>query len=82
MIGCRAGTLPVIVSPFWSSSATSMLANFGKYFDSGSSISSLPRSCSCSAASATIGLVIDAMLKIVSLVIATSAALSRKPNVS
>ena len=82
MIGCFAGTLPVMVSPLAFSSATSICAYFGKYFESGSSIKSLPRSCNCSAASATIGLVMDAMLKMVSLVIATPAFLSRKPNAS
>ena len=56
-----------------------MSANFGKYFDRGSSIRSLPCSYSNSAPTVVIGLVMEAMLKMVSVVMATLAALSRKP---
>ncbi len=43
---------------------------------------SRPCSVSISAPTAVIGLVIEAMLKMVSVVIATPAALSRQPNAS
>ena len=73
-----AGTLSATGSPA-SRTATCMSANFGKYFASGSSISSLPCSTSISAPTAVIGLVIEAMLKMVSVVMGTLAALSRQP---
>src|ERR1700730_4532205 len=71
-----AGTVSAVGSPA-SRTATRMLANFGKYLASGSSIRILPRSYSIRAPTVVIGLVIDAMLKMVSVVIARPAALSR-----
>ena len=50
--------------------------------DTGSASVSLPSSISMMAATLTIGLVIEAMRKMVSLVIATLASLSRKPKES
>ena len=50
------------------------------YFDTGSASDSLPSSTSIMAATVVMGLVIDAMRKIVSLVIGALASLSRKPN--
>src|ERR1700737_297784 len=50
-----------------------MLANFGKYLLKGSSIRSLPCSYSIRAPTAVIGLGIEAMLKMVSVVMATPA---------
>jgi hypothetical protein len=73
-----AGTVSSTGSPA-SRNATRMSVNFGKYFASGSSIRILPCSTSISAPTAVIGLVIEAMLKMVSVVIATPAALSRQP---
>jgi len=77
VMGRAAGTESSTVSPAWSITATRMSANFGKYIAKGSSIVSRPCSTSFRAPTATMGLVIDAMLKIVSAVIATPAALSR-----
>ncbi len=67
----------MIDSLFASMTATLMSANFGKYFDNGSSIKILPCSNSFSAATAVTGLVIDATLKIASVRMATPVALSR-----
>ena len=77
-----AGTVPVIASPAGLSCATFMSANCGRYFETGSSRVSAPSSTSMSVTAATIGLVIDAMLKIASVVIFDPATLSRKPNAS
>src|SRR4030088_1405685 len=76
-----AGTVSAVGSPA-SRTATRMLANFGKYLLSGSSIRILPCSYSIKAPTAVIGLVIEAILKMVSVVMATPAALSRQPYAS
>src|SRR6266571_4295137 len=79
VIGRLTGTVSAVGSPLASRAATRMLANFGKYLLSGSSIRILPCSYSIKAPTAVIGLVIEAMLKMVSVVMATPAALPRQP---
>ena len=59
-----------------------MSAKAGMYFDTGSASDSLPSSIRIMAATVVIGLVIEAMRKIVSLVIGALVSLSRKPKES
>ena len=61
---------------------TRMFASAGRYLPTGSFTISRPSSQSMSAATVTIGLVIDAMLKIASFGIGVRLALSRYPNAS
>ena len=66
-----------MASPAGLRTATCMRANCGRYFASGSSIDSFPCSSRPSAATVVSGLVIDAMLKMASVVIDAFVALSR-----
>ena len=79
VIGRAAGTEPAM-APTASSVATFMSVRCsGRCLLAGSSITRRPCSARVRAATVVIGLVIEAMLKMVSTVIGTPAALSRQP---
>ena len=71
-----AGTVSTMADLSAFITATRIVPNCGRNFDTGSSIRIRPCSYNISAPDATIGLVIDAMLKIASVVIGVPAALS------
>ncbi len=62
--------------------ATRMLPSIGKCLPTGSLTITRPSSNSCISATEAIGLVIEAMLKIVSFAIGAPASLSRQPIAS
>ncbi len=76
---CGSSAISTVPSALAFFTETFVSAKAGIYFDTGSASESLPSSISISAATATIGLVIEAMRKIVSVFIGALASLSRKP---